>query len=537
MPELLPLDPLRFSIVVSLAIFAAIAAVSLRPSLVVRHPRATLALLAGVTALALAAMIRLDPPGLRLIIDPSTEPLLPWGDPAIEEYRRAVEDFGDDQVFVVAMETQDGVFTEEHLSALRRIRDRVSRLPGVRSAQSLVGATSFRYSQADDWIEVKPFIEEIPSDPAALAALRERALHDPVYLRTLVSSDGRTAALNVTFREMSDGEFIASNLDGQIREILRDETRPDRTFHVSGRPHIKAVMYRSMVRDLAVLVPAVFVVVTAVLLPLAGSLRGVLLPLINVAIAVVWTFGAVAALGRPLSVLTVLLAPTLLATGSVFGVHVIGRYEEEAAHAATPLEATRAALETLIAPVLISGVTTGIGFASLCITDVPAVFELGAFSVLGVAAVTLLTLTCVPAVLALLPLRQARRSWLLGARLAALLDAALLRLTAFSRRHAGKTILAYAAISAIGVALIPRIVIDTDYLSFFDADAPVRGRLRARERRCSPAPSRSSSWSTAATPAPCEIRRRCTRSSGCRGASTRCPGSRAPPPSSTRCAC
>ena len=101
----------------------------------------------------------------------------------------------------------------------------------------------------------------------------------------------------------------------------------------------------------------------------------------------------VAALGRPLSVLTVLLAPTLLAAGSVFGVHVIGRYEEEARHAATPREAIRARARTLIAPVLISGVTTAIGFGSLCITDVPAVFELGAFSVLGVAAVTLLTLT------------------------------------------------------------------------------------------------------------------------------------------------
>src|SRR3990172_7357536 len=98
MPELLPLDPLRFAVVVSLAISAAIAAVSLRPILVVRHPRLVLALLAGVTLLALAALLRLHPFALRLAIDPSTEPLLPWGDPAIETYRRAVADFGDDQV-------------------------------------------------------------------------------------------------------------------------------------------------------------------------------------------------------------------------------------------------------------------------------------------------------------------------------------------------------------------------------------------------------------------------------------------------------
>ncbi|HVN40782.1 MAG TPA: MMPL family transporter [Myxococcota bacterium] len=474
MSDLLPLDPLHFSVVVSLALCGAIAAVSLRPLLVVRHPRATLLGLAGVTLLAFAAMVRVDPPGLRLVIDPSTEPLLPWGDPDIATYRQAIRDFGDDQMYVIAMETQQGVFSQEHLSALRRVRDRVSRLPGVRAAQSLVGATTFGYSAPDDWIEVKPFLEEIPSDPAALDALRERALHDPLYLRTLVSADGRAAALNVTFREMTDGEFIASDLDGRIAEILRDETSRDRAFHVSGRPHIKAVMYRGMVRDLEVLVPAVFAVVTAVLLPLAGSLRGVLLPLINVGVGVIWTFGGVAALGRPLSVLTVLLAPALLATGSVFGVHVIGGYEEEAAHAATPAEAMGRAQTTLIAPVLISGITTAIGFGSLCITDVPAVFELGAFSVLGVASVTLLTMAGVPAVLALLPLRKERRAGLFGARAAAALDTGLLRLTAFSRRNASAVIFACAAVSALGVALVPRIVVDTDYLSFFDADTPVR---------------------------------------------------------------
>ena len=128
-----------------------------------------------VSAAALLALVRFDPPGLRLAIDPSTEPMLPAHDPAKDDYRAAVRDFGDDEVYVIAMETAD-VFTAENLAALRQVSDRIAKLPEVREVKSLVRVTSFRWVPADDWIEIRPLIEEIPSDPEALAALRARAV-------------------------------------------------------------------------------------------------------------------------------------------------------------------------------------------------------------------------------------------------------------------------------------------------------------------------------------------------------------------------
>jgi predicted RND superfamily exporter protein len=68
--------------------------------------------------------VGLQPLGLRLSIDPSTEPLLPAADPGVEVYRRAVRDFGDDQIFVIAMRCED-VFRTENLAALRRVSDSI----------------------------------------------------------------------------------------------------------------------------------------------------------------------------------------------------------------------------------------------------------------------------------------------------------------------------------------------------------------------------------------------------------------------------
>lgn len=432
-----------------------------------------LALVFAVTALALGVLIRWEPPGLRLQVDASTEPMLPVGDPAAARYRQATRDFGDDQVFVIAMETE-GIFTRENLLALRRVGDRISRLEGVRQLRSLDRVTHFRYDAQADWIELRPFLDEIPSAPGELAELRRRALADPLYRQTLISADGRTAALNVSFQSMSESDFIQSDLDGRIAAILAEEERPERRFYVSGRPHIKAHMYAAMIGDLWRLLPLGVIVAAGILTLASGTLRGVLLPLLTAATATLWTFAAISVLQRPLNVLTVLLAPTLIAVGSVYGVHVVSRYEEAARQGGPRSRVLRRALAQLRLPVLVAGWTTMVGFGALVWTRVPAIFELGAFSVLGVAAVTLLSLSAIPAVLCLLPLRVGPRRFAVADRTATALDRLLRATSQIGLARPRALVGAFALATLVAVSAIPRIVIDTDYLSFFEPRSPVR---------------------------------------------------------------
>jgi predicted RND superfamily exporter protein len=477
--------PAAFALAAGLLVGAGLAFAARHPRAVVKHAGAALAIVACVSAAALAALVRLDPPGLRLQIDPSTEPMLRARDPARDAYTAAVRDFGDDEIFVIAMETPDA-FTAGSLGALRRVSDRIAALREVREVKSLVHVTSFRWVPSEEWIEVRPLIEDIPTDPGELAALRERALADPLYRKTLVSADGRTAALNVSFHEMTDRELIAADLDGRIQAILDDETRDGQRFHVAGRPHVKSRVYHQMLRDLALLVPLAVAAIAAVLTVSLGSWRGVVLPLASVLVATLWTFGAIALLGRPLTILTVILAPNLIAIGSVYGVHVIARYQEEARAAPDSATAALRCLEHVRTPVLISGLTTAIGFAALLVTDVPAVFELGAFSVLGVACVTLLSITAVPAALARLPLpspaREPRIVQRASRRVQAAIAAVLAAFNHSSTRHSRAAITAFCLAALVAAAAVPRVRIDTDYLTFFDESSRVRRDFEAVNR-------------------------------------------------------
>ncbi len=473
-----------FAVGVVVAMSAALAVPTLRPSWIIRWPAAILALTLAVSLLAASALFRLDPPGLRLELDPSTEPLLPAGDPQGGIYRQAVLDFGDDKVFVIALACEE-VFSVFCLAAIDRVTTRVARLDGVRSVSSLMDVTSFRYQRANDWVVVEPFMDGVPTDRAELSELKARALADPVYRKTLVAADSRSSAINVRFRAMVDAEFIEADLDGQILRIVDEERRPGLQFHIAGRPHTKVHVYRGMLHDIRILIPFSVALMAVMLWLFTGGVRGVVVPLSTALISNLWTFAAMAYLGFPMTLLTGLLGPMLLALGSVYGIHVLSRYCEEAETSPDGPTAVLRCLDHVMVPVLIAGLTTVAGFAALMITDVPAVFELGAFSMLGIASATVVVSTAVPALLALLPLRVAPGSALEapasrrhGTRIAAWLDRGLAawleRLACWVARSTGRVTLVGAVVVLGAAVAVPFIVIDTDYLSYFDERDPMR---------------------------------------------------------------
>lgn len=457
---------------------------ALHPGAVIRLRAWVLASIAAVSVGACFVLFDLSPPGARLRIDASSDPLLPTGDPARASLERAVEDFGDDEVYVVAV-VCDAVFTPRCLEGLERVGDRLAGMQAVRSVSHLMDATRYAYVADDDRIAIEPFMQSVPHDPVELARLEREALDDPVYRRTLISDDARTAALNVRFREMDDGAFIEGGYDAAVIRVLEEELGVGFEVHVAGRPHVKVAVYRGIASDLMRLGPLVALALAAVLgllLPGLGRARSVALPLGTAALAVLWTHAAIAIAGLSLDLITVLLAPMLLAVASVYGVHVMARFEEERADAgAAAAEAALATLRELRLPSLIACLTTVIGFMALLVSDVPAVRRFGTYGSIGILSATLLALTAIPASLA--GSRTPRRPRAFGSAAAEALDAMLSALAENVATHVRGVLFASTLLLVVSVALIPRIVIDTDQLSNFAPDHPVRVDFEAIDAR------------------------------------------------------
>ncbi len=482
------LPPILVAVGVALA-YAALAVVRVRPHWVVDHARLVLGGLAAVSLAAALWLVDVRTLELRVKLDPSEEPLMLRDDPARAVYAEATRTFGNDDIYVIAMLCDD-VFTFENLSALRRIGHAVLKLPGVRRAESLVDVPTYRWDDTKEWLDVSRFIDELPADSAALADLRARALADPIYPTLIVSRDGSAAAINLSFHEIGDRAFVDLGLDDRIREIALAESAPGREFRFAGRPHVKSRTSVIMAEDLSRLIPLAVVVAALVVFVTTGSLRCVLLPLFACLTSLLWTFGLLGATNTPINLLTIVLAPILISLGGLYGVHIVARWEEERERNDTARDAALATLRDVFLPEFLSGVTTTVGFAALIPAGIPGIEELGLYAFFGCSMLTLISLAGIPAALALLPHRTgAHATTRAGAAFGRALDDALVSLAGACTAHATPVLIAWTLVTVGALAALPRIVVDTDYLTYFKASSQVRRDFAAvNERLIGPVP-------------------------------------------------
>ena len=131
------------------------------------------------------------------------------------------------------------------------------------------------------------------------------------------------------------------------------------------------------------------------------NLRTVFFVLLPVLVGSIWTIGIMELIGLKLNMANLVILPLILGIGVVNGIHITHRYrEEEDKHASILGKSTGQA-------VLLSSLTTMIGFGSMMVANHYGVFSLGMVLTLGVFNCLIASVTFLPALLKL----SAAKNW------------------------------------------------------------------------------------------------------------------------------
>jgi predicted RND superfamily exporter protein len=306
--------------------------------------------------------------------------------------------FASEEVVLIALEGP--VFTEAGLARLERATKAAAAVPGVRSAVSLANAKNI-YQGPVEVYAWAPY-ERVKDGEMTPDELRAEALAEPLFAGTLVSRDGRMAAITCA---ISSGAPEA--VEG-LRAVARAAAGEGFEAFVAGFPIERQEFAERIRRDRRLFVPLVVLVLATMTGLLFRQLWGVVLPLAAVAVSVAGAAGLAGLAGVKLDPVTSMLEPVVMVVAVTASVNVLTTYaqiKEAAAGAGRRADWIAAAFGRVGLPCFLTTLTTVFGFLGLAVTDIRAIREFGLLSAFGVG------LSFVAALALLPPLLSIERSW------------------------------------------------------------------------------------------------------------------------------
>lgn len=360
------------------------------------HPYTVLVLVLLLT-LAFASQL----PRIRTDTDPKN--MLPITSP-VRQYNDQVEGwFGlHPDVIVVGIWSEGGIFTPETLARLARLTDGILKLPGVIVRDVVALSTVNDVTVADDALQARPILEQVPRDRGAAERLKRQVFDNPLLVNRLVSADTRTTAIYVPIEQGANGKVIAD----RIRAMVAAARGPERAY-IAGDPVARDTFGAAMFRQMALFSPLAGLVMCAVLSLMFRSWWVVVANMAVAMLAIIWAMGLCIGLGIPIHIMAS-MSPVFLMAIATDTVHIFNEFAFRRREVRDRREAIRQTMEAVAMPVLFSDLTTIAAFASLAIGPIIPVRVFGLLVACGTGVILLMSFTLVPALLALA--REGRRS-------------------------------------------------------------------------------------------------------------------------------
>ncbi|HGS5133320.1 MMPL family transporter [Vibrio parahaemolyticus] len=311
----------------------------------------------------------------------------------------------DNLAIVIAPEDGD-IFTPQTLSLIQKITVDAWQVPYSSRVDSIA---NYQHTEAfdDDLLVEDLLYSEYELTPERISKVKSIALSEPVLKSALVSEKGDVTVVNVTVQlpemdKTAEVEEVVSSINAMIDRYQR--AYPDVTFHKAGIIAMNHAFMTAAQDDSSTLVPTMLVVILVFLTIMLRSILSVIATLIVIIGSVMATMGISGWAGMFLSTATVNV-PTLIMTLAVADcVHVIATMRQSMKNGFTKVQSIERSIALNFVPILITSVTTAIGFLMMNMSDSPVLRDFGNLSALGVMVACLLSVTLLPALLKLLPI-------------------------------------------------------------------------------------------------------------------------------------
>jgi len=438
-------------------------------------------------------------------LDASADSLLMEGDEELEFSRQVNNRYSTREAVTIAFTPRADLFTAESLASLGALRDELLTIDRVETVDSLLNVPIFGDTEL---LSISENYDTVLTPGIDLVAAREELVSSPVFSNAIISPDGQTAAILVSFardehylaliqtredlRRKRDAQGLSAEESqalaqvtaefdaysaitaeqrhediGRIREILLGY-QDAATLYLGGAPMIADDLVTFVQNDLATFSLGVFAFIVFALGLIFRRLRWIFLPLACCAVAGVTVVGILGLMDWRVTVVSSNFMSLLLITTISLTVHLIVRYRQ--------LRATRRFTEhgkllrhavlSMWKPCLYTSLTTIVAFASLLISGISPIISFGWIMVIGVLTALLVVFTLFPALMSLFnkedEVYEHQTSLALTSGLARMTD-----------RLGNKVLWISALVLVFSIVGLTRLKVENSFIDYFSEDTEI----------------------------------------------------------------
>ncbi len=336
-------------------------------------------------------------------IDNKYGSLLPKDSETQKTYLKFKSLFGEDgATLIIAIKSKD-LYTEKKFLLWKELGDSILRMDGVLSVISEAKLVKlYKDTTRQSFIPEVIFtgrnhnFDTTSEDGKSIQELKKEIRNNPLYADLLYNDSTYVSLMLVNI----DEKFLIDKKKQEVVIKIEELASSYKTYfgdvHFSGLPHMRVQIGKRVLNEMYIFIFLSILISSLFMYFLFRSVRVTLISVLVVLVTVVWALGTIGIMGYNISLMMGLIPPLMIVIGIPNCIYLYNKFHYEFRNHNNKAKALSRMIRKTGTAMLLTNLTTAIGFMTFLFTDSQKFYEFGVISSLNIMLCYVVSLCLVP---------------------------------------------------------------------------------------------------------------------------------------------
>ena len=336
-------------------------------------------------------------------IDNKFGSLLPKDSETQKTYLKFKSLFGEDgATLIIAIKSKD-LYTEKKFLLWKELGDSILRMDGVLSVISEAKLVKlYKDTTRQSFIPEVIFtgrnhnFDTTSEGGKSIQELKKEIRNNPLYADLLYNDSTYVSLMLVNI----DEKFLIDKNKQEVVIKIEELASSYKTYfgdvHFSGLPHMRVQMGKRVLNEMYIFIFLSMLISALFMYFLFRSVRVTLISVLVVLVTVVWALGTIGIMGYNISLMMGLIPPLMIVIGIPNCIYLYNKFHYEFRNHNNKAKALSRMIRKTGTAMLLTNLTTAIGFMTFLFTDSQKFYEFGVISSLNIMLCYVVSLCLVP---------------------------------------------------------------------------------------------------------------------------------------------